>query len=69
MLDAWMARHRESTRERTEHRDYHLIYINGPVTLPQPTAEIRTVHPTEETFKLRMFEDAEADLGLRGSNG
>jgi adenine-specific DNA-methyltransferase len=59
VLDAWMARHRESTRERTEHRDYHLIYINGPVTLPQPTAEIRTVFPTEETFKLKMFEDTE----------
>lgn len=59
VLDAWMARHRESTRERTEHRDYHLIYINGPVTLPQPTAEIRTVYPTEETFKMKMFEDSE----------
>lgn len=59
VLDAWMARHRESTRERTAHRDYHLIYINGPVTLPQPTAEIRTVYPTEETFKLKMFEDTD----------
>ncbi|MBX3372505.1 MAG: site-specific DNA-methyltransferase [Phycisphaeraceae bacterium] len=59
VLDAWMARHRESTRERTAHRDYHLIYINGPVTLPQPTAEIRTVYPTEETFKAKMFEDSD----------
>lgn len=58
VLDAWMARHREDTRQRTEHRDYHLIYINGPVTLPQPTAEIRTVFPTEETFKIKMFEDS-----------
>ncbi len=62
VLDAWMTRHRESTRERSEHRDYHLIYINGPVTLPQPTAEIRTVYPTEETFKLKMFEDTEENL-------
>ena len=59
VLDAWMARHRETTRERTEHRDYHMIYINGPVTLPQPTAEIRTVFPTEETFKTKMFEDTD----------
>jgi adenine-specific DNA-methyltransferase len=59
VLDAWMERHRESTRERTEHRDYHRIYINGPVTLRQPTAEIRTVYPTEETFKIKMFEDTE----------
>ena len=57
VLDAWMARHREDTRQRTEHRDYHQIYINGPVTLPQPTAEIRTVFPIEETFKDRMFAD------------
>ena len=59
VLDAWMERHRESTRERSEHRDYHLIYINGPVTLPQPTQEIRTVLPIEETFKAKMFEDTE----------
>jgi len=59
VLDAWMARHREATTERTEHRDYHQIYINGPVTLPQPTAEIRTVYPIEEAFKRRMFEDTE----------
>jgi adenine-specific DNA-methyltransferase len=59
VLDAWMTRHRESTRERSEHRDYHRIYINGPVTLPQPTAEIRTVYPTEGTFKLEMFKDSE----------
>jgi len=66
VLDAWMARHRESTRERTEHRDYHLIYINGPVTLPQPTAEIRTVYPTEETFKLKMFEDTDSASQIGG---
>lgn len=57
VLEAWMNRHREETKERSEHRDYHLIYINGPVTLPQPTAEIRTVLPIEQTFKDRMFED------------
>ena len=54
-----MARHREATTERTEHRDYHQIYINGPVTLPQPTAEIRTVWPIEEAFKRKMFEDTD----------
>jgi len=59
VLEAWMARHRETTTERTEHRDYHQIYINGPVTLPQPTAEIRTVWPIEEAFKRKMFEDTE----------
>lgn len=59
VLDAWMARHREATTERTEHRDYHQIYINGPVTLPQPTAEIRTVWPIEEAFKRKMFEDTD----------
>ncbi len=69
VLDAWMARHRESTRERTEHRDYHLIYINGPVTLPQPTAEIRTVYPTEETFKIKMFEDTESASQMGGGHG
>jgi adenine-specific DNA-methyltransferase len=69
VLDAWMARHRESTRERTEHRDYHLIYINGPVTLPQPTAEIRTVFPTEETFKIKMFEDTDSASQTGGANG
>ncbi|MBL9000781.1 MAG: site-specific DNA-methyltransferase [Phycisphaerae bacterium] len=68
-LDAWMARHRETTRERTEHRDYHLIYINGPVTLPQPTAEIRTVFPTEETFKTKMFEDTDSASSTGGANG
>jgi adenine-specific DNA-methyltransferase len=57
VLDAWMARHRENTKERTEHRDYHVIYVNGPVTLPQPTQEIRTVFPIEQTFKDRMFAD------------
>ena len=56
-LEAWMNRHREETKERSEHREYHLIYINGPVTLPQPTAEIRTVLPIEQTFKDRMFAD------------
>ncbi|KAA0213560.1 MAG: site-specific DNA-methyltransferase [Leptolyngbya sp. PLA3] len=69
VLDAWMARHRESTRERTEHRDYHLIYINGPVTLPQPTAEIRTVFPIEETFKIKMFEDTDSASQSGGANG
>ncbi|MCS7466459.1 DNA methyltransferase [Stieleria sp. ICT_E10.1] len=59
VLEAWMARHRETTKERSEHRDYHLIYINGPITLPQPTQELRTVLPTEQTFKDRMFEDTE----------
>jgi len=58
-LDAWMERHREDTRERSEHRDYHRIYVNGPVTLAQPTQEIRTVFPIEQTFKDRMFADAE----------
>lgn len=56
-LDAWMDRHREDTKQRGEHRDYHLIYVNGPVTLPQPTADIRTVLPIEQTFKDRMFAD------------
>jgi adenine-specific DNA-methyltransferase len=56
-LETWMSRHREETKERSEHRDYHQIYINGPVTLPQPTAEIRTVLPIEQTFKDRMFAD------------
>lgn len=68
VLDAWMARHRESTRERTEYRDYHLIYINGPVTLPQPTAELRTVYPTEETFKAKMFEDSDCPSQLGGQH-
>lgn len=57
VLDAWMARHREDTSERSEHRDHHLIYVNGPVTLPQPTESLRTVLSLEETFKARMFED------------
>ncbi len=61
-LDAWMARHRESTRERSEHRDYHRIYVNGPVTLAQPTQEIRTVFPIEQTFKDRMFESSEGGV-------
>ncbi|MGB0766167.1 MAG: DNA methyltransferase [Phycisphaeraceae bacterium] len=61
VLDAWMSRHRETTTERTEHRDYHEIYINGPVTLPQPTAEIRTVYPIEEAFKRKMFEDTDGE--------
>ena len=60
-LEAWMDRHREDTKQRSEHRDYHLIYVNGPITLPQPTAEIRTVLPIEQTFKDRMFEE---DKGL-----
>jgi adenine-specific DNA-methyltransferase len=59
VLEAWMRRHREATRERSAHRDYHFIYINGPVTLPQPTAEIRTVFPLEQTFKDRMFADTD----------
>jgi adenine-specific DNA-methyltransferase len=69
VLDAWMMRHRESTRERTEHRDYHIIYINGPVTLPQPTAEIRTVYPIEETFKIKMFEDTDSASPMGGAHG
>jgi adenine-specific DNA-methyltransferase len=69
VLDAWMTRHRESTRERTEHRDYHIIYINGPVTLPQPTAEIRTVYPIEETFKIKMFEDTDSASLMGGARG
>lgn len=63
VLEAWMARHRESTTERTEHREYQQIYINGPVTLPQPTQDIRTVLPLEATFKARMFEDTDG-VGL-----
>ena len=59
VLDAWMDRHREDTKQRSDYRDYHLIYINGPVTLPQPTAEIRTVLPIEQTFKDRMFADTD----------
>jgi adenine-specific DNA-methyltransferase len=57
VLEAWMARHRETTKERSDYREYHLIYLNGPITLPQPTQELRTVLPTEQTFKDRMFED------------
>jgi hypothetical protein len=30
-LDGWMDRHREDTKQRSEHRDFHLIYVNGPV--------------------------------------
>lgn len=59
VLDAWMSRHREDTRERSEHREYHVIYVNGPVTLPQPTQGMRTVLPIEETFKDKMFEDTD----------
>lgn len=59
VLEAWMARHRQSTTERSEHRDYHRIYINGPVTLEQPTGELRVVYPLEQTFKDRMFEDCD----------
>lgn len=59
VLEAWMARHRENTKERSDYREYHLIYLNGPITLPQPTQELRTVLPTEQTFKDRMFEDTE----------
>jgi adenine-specific DNA-methyltransferase len=59
VLEAWMARHRETTKERSDYREYHLIYLNGPMTLPQPTQELRTVLPTEQTFKDRMFEDTE----------
>jgi len=68
VLDAWMDRHREDTKERTEHREYHQIYINGPVTLPQPTQEIRTVFPIEQTFKDRMFADTgDASVGGAGN--
>jgi len=66
VLDAWMARHSEDTKQRSEYRDYHQRYINGPVTLAQPTAEIRTVYPIEETFKARMFEDTDAPGGANG---
>jgi adenine-specific DNA-methyltransferase len=59
VLEAWMARHRENTKERSDYREFHLIYLNGPITLPQPTQELRTVLPTEQTFKDRMFEDTE----------
>jgi len=59
VLDAWVARHREDTKQRSEHRDYHRIYINGPITLPQPTQELRTVFPIEQTFKELMFADTE----------
>ena len=61
VLDAWMERHREDTRQRSEHRDYHRTYVNGPVTLPQPTAEIRTVFSIEEAFKDLMFADTEGE--------
>ncbi len=63
VLEAWMERHRENTKERSEHRDYQVIYINGPVTLPQPTQEVRTVYPLEETFKAKMFEDCDGGVG------
>ncbi len=59
VLEAWMLRHRETTRERSDYREYHRVYINGPVTLEQPTQELRTVYPIEQTFKDRMFEDAD----------
>jgi adenine-specific DNA-methyltransferase len=66
-LDAWMAKHAEVTTERVEHRQYQRIYINGPVTLQQPTADLRTVWPIEQTFKDRMFEDTgEGDGGRLG---
>lgn len=68
VLEAWMERHRENTKERNAFRDYQVIYINGPVTLPQPTQEIRTVYPIEEAFKVRMFEDADTEgaIGIGG---
>ena len=56
VLDAWMARHGEDTKERSGYREYQRIYVNGPVTLAQPTQDIRTVYPLEQTFKDRMFE-------------
>lgn len=59
VLDAWIASQHESTRERTGHRDDRRIAVNGRVTLPQPTTEIDTVFPTDETFKLKMFEDTD----------
>ena len=63
VLDAWMTRHRESTTERTPHADYALIYVNGPVTLRQPTEGQRKVYPLEETFKIKMFEDTDGGAG------
>ena len=59
VLDARLERYAEKTTERSEHREYAKIYLNGPITVPQPTAELRTVYPIEETFKARMFEDGE----------
>ena len=59
VLDARLERYGEKTTERSDHREYAKIYLNGPITLPQPTAELRTVYPIEETFKARMFEDGE----------
>jgi adenine-specific DNA-methyltransferase len=61
VLDAWMARHQENTKERSPYREAQITYINGPVTLPQPTAELRTVFPLEETFKAKMFEDTDGE--------
>ena len=62
VLDAWMERHREDTKQRSDYRDYHQIYVNGSVTLEQPTQEIRTVFPIEQTFKDRMFADEEGEV-------
>jgi hypothetical protein len=56
VLEAWMSKYSEDTRQRSEHRQYQQIYINGPVTLPQPGGELRTVYPIEQTFKDKMFE-------------
>jgi len=61
VLEAWMDKYGEDTKERSAYRDHELIYVNGPVTLPQPTASMRTVHSLEETFQARMFEDTGDD--------
>ena len=63
VLQAWMDRHQEDTKQRSEHRDYHLTYVNGPVTLPQIDQGKRNVLPIEQTFKDRMFEDTDSGGG------
>ncbi|QQE11527.1 site-specific DNA-methyltransferase [Planctomycetota bacterium] len=63
VLDQWMDKHSEKTSDRSPYREFKYTYLNGPVTLPQPTQDIRSVYPIEETFKDRMF------AGTEGQNG